>query len=265
MNRFAELTARLKRKRKKAFVVYLTAGFPDIAATRALLPRLQAAGADCIELGMPFSDPVADGATIQHASQEALRQGMTVRRFLELVKSVRARITVPLIMMTYYNPLLQYGLAAFVAQARECGLDGIIVPDLPPEESGALLHLLKPAGIAQIFLVSPLSDAARIRMIARACAGFIYYVPLTGVTGARAALAAGYAGKIRAIKAVSPLPVYVGFGVSQPEQVRRLAQAADGVIVGSALLDIVRQTYGSKNFPGAVERFVTNLNAQTFE
>lgn len=238
MNRIDVTFARLRRQGRKALIGYLTAGYP----TPAMLPGLAAAcaegGLDLLELGVPFSDPLADGPTIQAASQRALAQGQTPARILRQVRGLRRRgLGLPIVLMTYYNPVLRYGVRRFCMDSARSGADGIIVPDLPPEEAGELKSSTRRAGLDLIFLAAPTSPRERLKRIARASSGFIYYVSLTGVTGARSRLPAELAGGVRALRRMTRLPVCVGFGVSRPEQVKALARFADGVIVGSALLD----------------------------
>ena len=213
---------------------------------------------DLLELGVPFSDPLADGPTIQAASQRALAQGVTPARILREVRGLRQRgIELPIILMTYYNPLLRYGLERFCRESAASGVDGIIVPDLPPEEAAELKAAADPAGLPLIFLAAPTSSRERLKRIARSSSGFVYYVSLTGVTGARRNLPKEVRGQVRAIQRMTRLPVCVGFGVSRPEQVKELARFADGVIVGSALLDRIGGRGG--NAAAKVRDFVRGL------
>lgn len=250
--------ARLRRQKKKALIGYLTVGYP----TPAMLPRLAAAcaegGLDLLELGVPFSDPLADGPTIQAASQRALAQGVTPAGILRQVRNLRRQgLALPIVLMTYYNPVLRYGVRRFCGDTARSGADGIIVPDLPPEEAAELRAAARRAGLDLIFLAAPTSSRERLRRIARASSGFIYYVSLTGVTGARSRLPRELASGVRALRRMTRLPVCVGFGVSRPEQVRALARFADGVIVGSALLDRIGRPGGSA--PGRARDFVRGL------
>ncbi len=260
-NRIHQTFGHLAAKNKKAFVPYITAGYPDQTVTRKLVQVLAEAGADMIELGMPFSDPVADGPLIQEASSVALKGGMSVLRFLDLVKDLRDRnLTQPLIMMSYYNPLFRFGVKRFCRQARSAGLDGLIIPDLPPEESGQLRKSADAEGLSLTFLVSPLSRTVRIKEIVKATTGFVYYVSLAGVTGVRGALSVGLKEKVGQVKRLTDKPVYVGFGVSLPKHVQEVTDFADGVIIGSAIIDIIRQNSGRmmyqrlKEFAEAVSR-----------
>jgi tryptophan synthase, alpha subunit len=232
--------------------------------TEKLVKVLEKNGADCIELGMPFSDPIADGPTIQRASLCALKRGITVKKFLDLVTRLRKKTAVPLVMMTYYNPIYHYGLEKFAHQAKASGLDGVIVPDLPPEEARELHRNLSQRGLSQIFLVSPVTRITRIRKIVRMSSGFVYYVSLTGVTGARAALPHQIATQLRTIKQCTALPVCVGFGVSTPEQVKQLSAVADGVIVGSAIITHIEKHRNDRALYDKIGTYIGAMNKQTY-
>lgn len=241
MSRIDETFAGLRERGEKAFIPYLTGGDPDLERTERYVRALAGAGADLIEIGVPFSDPIADGPTIQRASQRALRSGVTLEGILGLVAVLRTHISTPLILMSYFNPILKMGVDEFGKKSEQSGLDGVIVPDLPPEEAGPLLSTCRQRGIDTIFLVAPTTTGARLRLVAEVSRGFLYYVSLTGVTGAREQLAAGIQENIVRIHAVTDLPVAVGFGISSPDQARFVAQWADGVVVGSALVNIVEK------------------------
>jgi tryptophan synthase alpha chain len=234
-------------------------GYPKVESALSVVPALVEGGADLIELGVPYSDPLADGATIQAASQRALENGMSLARCLEQVTMLRERGTeVPLLLMGYYNPLLQMGLEQFVEQAHTAGVDGLIVPDLPPEEAGALLGVLQESAIDLVFLLAPTSDEARIRQVAAQASGFLYLVSLVGVTGARDRLPPELEAFVARVRRASELPLAVGFGIGTPAQARRVAAAADGVIVGSALIRAV----GAAHDPAqAARNFVASLRA----
>ena len=259
VQRIANAFRRAKQEGRAAFIAYLTAGYPSLGTTRALVERLAACGVDLIELGIPFSDPLADGPTIQWASAEALRRGVTMRKILDLVRAVRRRCDVPLVAMGYVNPLYQYGLPRFCRDAVEAGFDGVIVPDLPPEEAGDLVRAARSVQLGTIFLAAPTSPVARLRKIAACSTGFIYCVSLTGVTGARHRLPREAADQIRALRKITTLPIAVGFGVSRPEQVRWLSQVADGVIVGSAIVKTITRGIGDPQLVSRVERFMRPL------
>ncbi len=253
--------AELRRRGERALIPYLTAGDPSLAMTRQLVIEAARRGADVIELGVPFSDPLADGPVIQRATQRALTAGVTLPRVLELVREMRVEVPVPLVCLTYYNPILAFGLKAFCLTAVEAGLDGLIVADLPPEESGALRAEAEPAGLDVIHLVAPTSTPERMRKIARATTGFIYMVSLTGVTGARSELPPDLAHHLRALRSVTTKPVCVGFGISTPGQAALVGRLADGVIVGSAIVGLIEKHAGSPGLLSAVGDFVASLKA----
>jgi tryptophan synthase alpha chain len=242
MSQIAAVFEDLRSRGRTALMPYLTLGYPQQESALALIPALVEGGADLIELGVPFGDPLADGATIQAASQKALENGMTLALCLEQVAALRARgVNVPLVLMGYYNPILQMGLERFAQRAGEAGVDGAIVPDLPPEEASELRAALLSRGIDLVFLLAPTSDLARIDTVARQASGFLYLVSLVGVTGAREHLPAGleaFCDQVRAARTRTgiKLPLAVGFGIGTPEQAARVAGIADGVIVGSALI-----------------------------
>lgn len=226
-----------------ALFPYLTAGYPDSQASGELIRAMIEAGADGLEIGIPFSDPMADGLTMQRTNEQALKHGATTMTALHLVSWARkanARIAISL--MSYYNPILAFGEAAFCAAAAEAGADGVIVPDLPPEESTPLRTACESAGIAYIYMLSPTSTPDRIELVGSLARGFIYCVALVGVTGARTMLASDLAEFLGRARAATKVPLVVGFGISQPEHIRSLHQLADGVIVSSALADLIEKT-----------------------
>jgi len=242
---------------RKALVVYLMAGVD----TPALAEAAVAGGADIVEIGFPFSDPLADGPVIQRATQRALAAGVTLPRVLELVREMRGEVSVPLVFLTYYNPILAFGLKAFCRTSVEAGIDGVIVADLPPEESGPLRAEAMGAGLDLIHLVAPTSTPERMRKIARASEGFLYLVSLTGVTGERTALAPELTQQLRALRAITTKPVCVGFGISTPEQAALVGRLADGVIVGSAIVRLVERHGGSADLLARVGDFIAGLKA----
>ncbi|MBI4227934.1 MAG: tryptophan synthase subunit alpha [Candidatus Omnitrophica bacterium] len=252
VERLAAAFRRARGARRAALIAYLTAGYPSLAATAALVRELARAGVDIIELGLPFSDPLADGPTIQAASAQALKRGVTLERILRTVAEIRKTTDVPLVAMGYANPLYRRGLPAFCRQAVAAGFDGVIVPDLPPEEAGELIRAARPVKLATIFLAAPTSPPARLRRIAAASRGFVYVVSLTGVTGARRQLPREVVTQVRALRRLTRQPIAVGFGVSTPAQVRWLSGVADGVIVGSALVDAIRK----RALPTSIGRWV---------
>lgn len=239
MNRIDKTFKGLKKVHKKAFIAYITAGDPSLEMTGKIVLALEKSGVDIIELGIPFSDPVADGPTIQAASQRALAKKASLKKIFAMVQALRRKTAMPVVFMTYYNPVFKFGLAKFFDACRKTGVDGVIIPDLSIEEAGESVALGKKNGIAVIFLIAPTSPMARIKEIAAKSRGFIYYVSLTGVTGARKKLPPEILSKVKSIKSVTDKPIAVGFGISDAKQARSIAVFADGVIVGSAIVKII--------------------------
>ena len=256
MNRIDKTFKILRRAGKKAFIAYITAGDPSLAATEKLVLALEKSGADIIELGIPFSDPLADGPTIQAASLRALKAGASLKKIFKLVSVIRKKSDIPIVFMTYYNPVFKYGVANFFKNSRLCGVDGVIIPDLPTEEAGEVIKFGKKNRISTIFLAAPTSTRKRIIDITRKSSGFIYYVSLTGVTGARKKLPAELKSKVRLIKSLTDKPVAVGFGVSSAANAKQVAKAADGVIVGSAIVKIIGE---KRDYINRVSGFVKVL------
>ncbi len=247
MNRIDETFKRLKKEKKKAFMPYITAGDPDIGTTKRIVSALAKAGADVIELGIPFSDPLADGPTIQRAVQRSLKAGCTVRKVLNMVKDLRRSVSTPIVFMTYYNIVFNYGIEHFIKDAKKCGADGIIVPDLPMEESDQMKRFADKEDFYLVLLAAPTTPVERFRKISRVSRGFIYYVSLTGVTGAREQLSKQLKSDVRKIKKVTAKPVCVGFGISRPAQARDIAGVSDGVIVGSAIIKVLEKSLPDKS------------------
>jgi tryptophan synthase alpha chain len=243
LEHIAAAFAAARAKGRAALMPYFTLGFPDLATSLDVLEAVARAGADLIELGVPFSDPLADGPTIQRSTQVALERGMDVARALEMAGQLRARgVAQPLLLMGYVNPILAFGVEHFVAAAAAAGADGLIVPDLPPEEAGEIEAACRAHERALAYLAAPTSTAERLALLAARTTGFLYLVSLAGVTGARAALPPDLATFIQRARAVARTPLAVGFGISTPEQARAVGRQADGVIVGSALVNAVEQT-----------------------
>jgi len=238
MSDLATTTTALRARGKKALVAFLTAGYPDDASFEDLVTAAADAGCDVIEIGIPFSDPIADGPVIQAASNAALARGVTLRSALEQAARLSPHVAPPLVGMSYINPILRMGVEAFAGAARESGLSGLILPDVSFEESGAFRPALRAHGLAYIDLVAPTSDDARVRTIAGASSGFVYLVSVTGVTGARSARPIGVTELVDRVRAATETPVYVGFGVSTPEHAADVARHADGVIIGSRLMQL---------------------------
>jgi len=259
VNRIDATFAALKAKGGKALIPYLTVGFPSIGILPSLVGALEEAGADLVELGVPFSDPLADGPTIQTASAKALRRGVTLRKVFRSVAAIRRKgVKLPLVLMTYVNPVAHYGVAAFCRAAKRSGADGVIIPDMPPEEAKELIRAGHTNHFAVICLAAPTSPRKRLERIVKASTGFIYYVSLTGVTGVRQRIPSQISGHVRTIQRMTQLPVCVGFGISKPAQVRQVARVADGVIVGSALINILANA--RRPIPEAA-RFIRKLRS----
>ena len=254
---------RLRREKRAALMPFVMAGDPSPSVTGKLLLALQDAGADLIEVGVPFSDPLADGPVIQRSSARALARGATPARVLAAVASVRHRLQAPVVCLSYWNPIVQFGgngsPAAFVRAARESGCSGVIVPDLPVEEGEALRTVARRERVAAVFLAAPTSPPERLRMIARASEGFIYYVSVTGTTGARQELPPALVHGVRQLKLLTTKPVCVGFGISTPAQAATVARIADGVIVGSALIDAMEGAGRGSAAPRRAAAFLTGL------
>jgi tryptophan synthase alpha chain len=244
----------------KALIAYLTVGYPNREATGAAAAVLADSGCDIIELGIPFSDPLADGATIQRASYQALKGGITPRDCIEIAAKLRQEIATPLVFMSYYNPILSFGLEAFCQASARAGVDGLIVPDLPPDEGGELEISARKHGLDLIYLLTPTSTEARISLVAEKSQGFIYLVSLTGVTGARQTLPPELEDFVRRVRQKTAKPLCVGFGVSNPEQATRVAQVADGVIVGSRLLELIAEDASLTSLKSAVLSLRQALN-----
>lgn len=242
-----------------ALMPYFPLGFPDVETSLAVITAMSAAGADAFEIGLSFSDPLADGPVIQQATQVALEKGITVKQSLALIAELRSRgVTQPFLVMGYYNPILAYGVERFVTEAASAGADGFIVPDLPPEEADELDWLCRERGLGLIYFLAPTSTEARLKLIAEKARGFIYLVSVTGVTGARAKLSDRLGALVDRIRQATRTPIAIGFGVSTPEQAGEVSRLADGVIVGSALVQIVA---GAEDKPLAAARFIRELKA----
>ncbi|MFH1014608.1 MAG: tryptophan synthase subunit alpha [Nitrospirota bacterium] len=236
MNRIEKLFKKLKAQNKKAFIPYVMAGDPSIEKTKEIVLMFEECGADIVELGVPFTDPLADGPTIQRAAERALKNGVTLKKVIAIVKDLRQKTKIPLVLMTYYNPVFKYGEERFIADAKDAGVDGVIIPDLPPDEAGEFIRLAKNAAIASIFLLAPTSTEDRIKKVASASTGFIYYVSITGITGAQLLLDGSIEKSINGIRRITDKPVAVGFGVSTPDEAKAVAVISDGVIIGSAIV-----------------------------
>ncbi len=247
---------------KKAFIPFITGGDPDLNTTKKLLIAMEAAGADLIEIGIPFSDPIAEGPVIQEASQRALAGGCTTDRLFEMVKEARKTVKIPMVFMTYINPIYTYGKERFMKRCVECQIDGVIVPDLPYEEKSELSGICEQYGIDLISLIAPTSHD-RIRMIAKEAKGFVYCVSSLGVTGVRTEITTNVGEMVKMVKEVNDIPAAIGFGISTPEQARNMASVSDGAIVGSAIVKIVAK-YGRDCIPEVV-KYVTSMKEAVME
>ena len=262
MNRIDKKFQELRDQGATAFMPYLCAGDPNPELTSKLLLTLEEAGADLIELGVPFSDPIADGPTVQRASERALTHHISLQEILEMVATVRTQTDIPIALMSYYNPIFRMGEDAFCKAAQDAGVDGVIIPDLPPEQAQSLLEIAPRYNLATIFLVAPTSPPERMQLIASVSTGFVYCVSVTGVTGARAMLSDEIAPMIAELRKHTDKPISVGFGVSTPDQATQIAQIADGVIVGSAIINVVEEHINDEaRLFTAVKQFASDLAA----
>jgi len=258
-DRIAATFARCREAGEAALVTYVMAGDPDVATSKAMAVACAEGGADLIELGIPFSDPIADGPTIQHAAERALAAGTTTHDVLAVAAHLRARSEVPIALMGYLNPILSHGIEAFARDCEKAGVDALIVPDLLPEEAVDVAPVLAARGVRTVFLLAPTSGPERIAAAARAASGFLYFVSVTGVTGARRSAPQEIGPIVAAIRAQSPVPVVIGFGVSTPEQAKALAPLADGVVVGSAIVQRIAGGGARSARAARVKRFVASL------
>lgn len=261
MNRIDELFTRKRRKGQRSLIIYLTAGYPSMELSETLINILADTGLDMLELGVPFSDPIADGPTIQKSSAHSLEQGTTLKKILDMVPRVRQKSQMPIVLFSAFNPLLKYGLEALVEQAADIGIDGFIAPDLPPEEAGEFMQLCQAKNLKLVFLIAPTTSEARKRLIADKSTGFIYYVSTKGVTGAREQLSRDLQAQLRQITTYTDMPVAVGFGISKPEHVKMVVSFADAAVVGSALINLIEQHANSHDLPTEVQRFIEWLQA----
>lgn len=261
MNRIEETFARLKREGRKGLIPFITAGDPNLAATRSLVIELVRSGASLIELGIPFSDPMADGPVIQRASERALQNDFGVGDVLDLVADVRRETDVPIILFSYYNPLLQYDLARLCRDGARVGIDGVLVTDLSPEEAGDFSTMLRAHDLSLIFLIAPTSTEARLRMVAESASGFVYAVSRAGVTGARESMSEQAETLVHRMRALTDLPVAVGFGISRAEQVKDVWRYADAAVVGSAIVAEIENLGDSPQLVATIGRLTKRLLA----
>jgi tryptophan synthase alpha chain len=259
MTRIGKLFDNLKRDGRKGLIAYLTAGDPSPAQTPELVEALVSGGADLIELGVPFSDPVADGPVIQRAGERALAAGTTLAGVLEMAREIRERSEVPLLLFTYLNPVLRYGLDRLAKDAAETGIDGCLLTDASVEEAHEYIGAMHQHGLDTVFLAAPTSTDRRLRLVAQYSTGFVYLVSRTGVTGERDSLSAAVAPLVNSMRAITDLPLAVGFGISRPEHVAQVAAQADAVVVGSALVRVIEKHAGSPHLARELESFVRQL------
>ncbi len=264
MKTISQVFKTLKKQNRRALIPYITAGDPDLDITAKLILTISQNGGDILELGVPFSDPLADGPTIQTASQRALKSGTTLKGILEMVREIRKKIDIPLVLMSYYNPLRQYGLEALARDASKAGINGFIVPDLTPEEATDWLKVCKEHSLDTIFLIAPTTSLNRARKIAQMSRGFIYYVSVTGVTGARESLPQDIIENLKQLRKITNKPIAVGFGISSPNHVRMLVPYTDGIVVGSAIVKLIGETKELSQICVKVAKFIKNLSQATF-
>ncbi len=260
-NRISATFDRLRRQGEKALIPYIMAGDPSLADTENLVVALENAGADLIEIGVPFSDPIADGPVIQKAAERALRTGTSLRGILQSVKTLRTRTQVPLILMTYYNTIMAMGEREFCHEAVRAGVDGVIIPDMPPEEAGLLQQASAAKGPCLIFLLAPTSTESRRAEVIKRTNGFIYYVSITGITGAKLRDKDSIKRNVCALQKKAKKPVAVGFGIATPDDARQIAAFSDGVIVGSALVRKIEEFQHSTDLVPEISRFTASLKA----
>lgn len=261
MSRIESTFKSLAARGEKALIAYVMAGDPSLAQTTEIVFALEKAGADMIELGVPFSDPVADGPTIQRADERALKQGTTMRAVLDMVSVLRRQTKIPLILMTYCNPIYAFGLPAFFKEAKGAGVDGLIIPDLPYEESKEFLSQARRHGVDLILMVAPTTPPERAERLMKEGSGFIYYVSLTGITGVPMAEKEAVRERIRRLKTITDVPIAVGFGISNPETAQEMARSADGIIVGSALVNIIETASNDPSYLSRLTGLVSSLKA----
>ena len=256
MNRINKTFQRLKSQSKKALIPYIMAGDPSIEATERFVIELEEAGANIIELGIPFTDPVADGPTIQRAAERALAGGTTLRKVIALVEKLREKTQIPIIAMTYFNPVFKYGIQGFIKAAVKAGIDGVIIPDLIPDEADIFIKNARKADLSTIFLVAPTSNIERIKKVTASSTGFIYYVSITGITGQQLVLDETIRLSIALIRQLSDTPVAVGFGISKPEEAAYVASLSDGIIVGSAIVKRIAKGQDIKGFVSSLRQAI---------
>jgi tryptophan synthase alpha chain len=259
MSRIERKFSALKTKGEKALICFLTAGDPSLEKTREIILGMEAAGVDCVEIGVPFSDPTADGPIIQAASQRALKNNATLAAILKMIESIRKTSEIPIVLFGYYNPILSYGTERFATKAKEAGVDGILVVDLPPEEAAELRQFTDPQGIDFISLIAPTTSIERVRKIAAHATGFLYYISVTGVTGTARPQIAEVKKDVERIRKVTQLPLAIGFGISTPEQAKEIAPYADGIVVGSAIVKMIEENSRKEDLVSVVSQYAREM------
>ncbi len=256
MSRITDKFNQLKNESKKALIPYIMAGDPTLRATKKYVLDLEKSGADIIELGVPFSDPLADGPTIQRASERSLKHGTTLSKVIELVQEIRKKSEIPLVLMTYYNPVFKYGVELFIRRAVRAGVDGVIIPDLIPDEAADFIRIAKQHELDTIFLLAPTSTRERINKVVASASGFVYFVSITGITGAKLSVGKQMKSTLNAVKKITKKPVAVGFGISSPEEAAIVAKLADGVIIGSAIVKLIAKRKDIKSFVKKIRKAI---------
>ena len=259
MNRIEQHFSALRAKKEKALICYLTAGDPNLDKTRELIFALEAAGVDLVEIGVPFSDPTADGPIIQAASQRALKNGTTLANILAMIESLRKTSEIPIVLFGYYNPILSFGTERFAAKAAQAGVDGILVVDLPPEEAAELRQYTDPQGIDFISLIAPTTSTERVKTIARHATGFLYYISITGVTGTAKPQVEEVKKDVARIRKVTALPLAIGFGISTPQQAAEIVPYADGIVIGSAIVKMIEENSQRDDLVSVVSQYAKEM------
>lgn len=261
MNRIDKKFKDLRKNKQKAFIAFITSGYPNLDITKRLVLAFDKAGVDLVELGVPFSDPMADGPIIQEASRSALKKKINLNDILKTVKDLRRNTQIPICLMTYYNPVFCFGEEKFAKAASQCGVDGVIIPDLPPEEGKAFIKLANKYKLDVICFIAPTTSIKRVKYISSIARGFIYYVSLTGVTGIRSQLPRDLIANLKAVERTTKKPICVGFGISNPNQVKQINRFADGVIVGSAIVNKIKENIDRPDLIKKVTNYVHYLKS----
>lgn len=259
MKRIEEKFATLRTRNEKALIVYLTAGDPSPEITKKLIFALEKAGGDILEIGVPFSDPTADGPVIQAASQRSLKAGTTLDGVLKMITEVRKVSEIPIVLFGYFNPIFAYGVKNFAQSAHSAGVDGVLVVDLPHEEAKELRNYTDAAGIDFISLIAPTTDKERLKKIAAKASGFLYYISITGITGTAAPKIENIKKEVQNVRKITTLPIAVGFGISQPEQAKRIGRFADGIVIGSAIVRLIDENKNNRDLEKIVSRYASEI------